>query len=541
MKKRSLIIIALAAFILPILIRGGWFYRGFYAGNNNIKMPDYETFTLSQPTIATPAEINYEPEMDKKVILFDQAHTNQYTLAEVDSLRNQLIARGAEVAILEPKGYFSEMLNKADAFVVITPVHYFSYEEIEQIEEFVHRGGRLVVIADPTRSYSEYDVEREDSVILVNELLQPYQLSFRNDYAYNLTHNEGNYRNIFVYPNGKNDLTNSVSELVFYGSHTLEKNIEKVLAGEEDTLSSLDDSGGELPIAAMDNSGNVLVIGDMTFMSNPYYQVADNYQFVQNIADFLVNGERTRNLYDFPSLFNQDIAITLTSEIELDKDIISIVADIKDQYGKDDLSVTLSNKIASGIDRIVLGIYPPDEDLDEEIRDLGIVFDLNTPTATPSPTPTQTPTETPVETPAAEGVSAPESEVENDEEYFEDAYQNGAGNYYYVPGIGDIPTKGFGFILLKQDEKGNHLYLLSDSQENAANLLQLLVEGSLEGCLVTENIAVCEQNEWRDNDYDDYEWDDDLNEDLMDEDYPLEETIIPDNSPTPTETSTPAG
>ena len=114
-------------------------------------------------------------------------------------------------------------------------------------------------------------------------------------------------------------------------------------------------------------------------------------------------------------------------------------------------------------------------------------------------------------------------------------------NYYYVPGIGDIPTKGFGFILLKQDEKGNYLYLLSDSQENAANLLQLLVEGSLEGCLVTENIAVCEQNEWRDNDYDDYEWDDDLNEDLMDEDYPLEETIIPDNSPTPTETSTPAG
>ena len=427
MKKRSLIIIALAAFILPILIRGGWFYRGIYSGNNNIKMPDYETFTLSQPTIATPAEINYEPEMDKKVILFDQAHTNQYTLAEVDSLRNQLIAKGAEVAILEPKGYFSETLNKADAFVVITPVHYFSYEEIEQIEEFVHRGGRLVVIADPTRSYSEYDVEREDSVILINELLQPYQLSFRNDYAYNLTHNEGNYRNIFVYPNGKNELTNSVSELVFYGSHTLEKNIDKVLAGEENTLSSLDDSGGELPIAALDDSGNVLVIGDMTFMSNPYYQVADNYQFVQNIADFLVNGERTRNLYDFPSLFNQDIAIALTSEIELDKDIISIVADIKDQYNKDDLSVTLSNKIASGIDRIVLGIYPPDEDLDNEIHDLGIVFDLNAPTATPSPTPTLTPTETPAETPAAEEGSIPEQEDENDERYFDDDYQNESG------------------------------------------------------------------------------------------------------------------
>jgi hypothetical protein len=463
MKKRRLILIALLAFLLPIIVRGGWFYRGIYSGNKDIKMPDYQSFSLSQPTIATPAEINYEPVMEKKVILFDQAHTNQYTLAEVDSLRNQLIARGAEVAILEPKGYFSEMLNKADAFVVITPVHYFSYEEIEQIEEFVHRGGRLLVIADPTRSYSEYDADREDSVILINELLQPYQLSFSNDYAYNLTHNEGNYRNIYVYPNGKNELTKSVSELVFYGAHTLEKNIDKILAGEENTLSSLDDSGGELPIAALDDSGNVLIVGDMTFMSNPYYQVADNNQFVQNIANFLVNGERTRNLYDFPSLFNQDIAIALTSEIELDKDIVSIVADIKDQYSKDDLSVTLSNKIAAGSDRIVLGTYPPDDDLNDEIQDFGIVFDLDAPTATPSPSPTPTPTKTPVDTPAAEREPAEEEEIETDEEFNGNEYQYGEGDFYFVPGIGDIPTKGFGFILLKQREKGSYLYLLSDS------------------------------------------------------------------------------
>lgn len=525
--KRQRLLIALICLLLPILLRTLWYYRGFYFGNSNIQTPDYSAFSVAQPTLSTPAAVEYTSSTQKAVVLFDQAHFNNYTTAEIESLRNQILAMGAEVVILDGQSDLPDQIKKADAFVIITPTIEYSSEEIEAVEEFVHRGGRLLVIADPTRSYSEYDTEREESVILVNDILQPYLLSFRNDYVYNLSHNEGNYRNTYVYPTGKTDLTSSISELVFYAAHSLDINSQKIIIGEDSTLSSLDDMGGELPVAALDSSGNVLAIGDMTFMTNPYYQVSDNFQFVQNIGNFLINGDRVRNLYDFPNLFNQTIAIQLNSGITLDQDLLTEVADIKKSYSREDLEVILSEQAEAGFDRIVLGTYPPDEDLYEEIEDFGIIFDNTHPTSTP----------TPAEDESTEDQA--ESLIETNNGY------NGGkvtGRYYQVPGIGNIPTKGFGFILFKQDEEGDSLFFLADSQENATVLLHLLVSGSLDKCLVTDTIAVCEQNAVATLEETEEFFDYDILEEGEEEGSP-EYTTTPEPSPTPTPliTMTPSG
>jgi len=528
MKKQHLLI-ALVCFLLPVLLRSAWFFRGFYFGNSHIRMPDYASLTVSQPTLSTAIPAVVSAQDERITVLFDQAHNNQFSLAEIETLRSELLTQGAEVAALTTKGDLSEQLRKANAFVIITPVNHYSESEIEAIEEFVQRGGRLLVIADPTRSFSEYDTERAESVMLVNEILQPYRLSFRNDYAYNLSHNEGNYRNVYVHPSGRDALSASVSELVFYAAHSLDIYDQRILGGDENTLSSLDDLQNDLSLAALDASGNVLAVGDMTFMTRPYDQVSDNHRFIRNMASFLINGRRLRNLNDFPYLFNRSIAIEFTSGISLDKDLLAVIADVKALYSQGDLSLEILSEPDPQLERIVLGIYPPDEQLKIEIAPFEIGFNGFVPTAAASALPVLTGT--------------PTSQL-NEENGMNSAGKTGAdGKYFQVPGFGSVPSKGFGFILFKQGEEANTLYLLADSPENAVLLLHLIVKGSLEDCLVEETIAVCEQTAIAKSDDIAGEITPEVPEELL-----IGQTLTPpatptlegESTPTPTETPTPA-
>ena len=477
MKKKRLLI-TLVCLLLPIALRTLWFHNGIYFGNSSIQTPDYETLSITQPTLSTAVPLTFTSSEVKKVVLFDQAHENQYTMTEIESLRNLLLSIDTDIISLNSSTDLSIQLTKADAFVIITPTTPYTENEIEVIEEFVARGGRLLVAADPTRSYSDYDVDRQESVMRANEILQPFLLSFRNDYAYNLSHNEGNYRNIFVYPSKESNLTESVAEVVVYSSHSLDINKNSILTGKENTLSSLDDSSSQVPVAELDSSGNVLALGDMTFMTSPYDHVADNYQFIHNIANYLVGGERDKSLYDFPNLFNQPITIQFSSGITLDENLLTSISKIKKAFSQDDLEVVLLDQVEDGYDRILLGTYPPSDELAEEIAELGLSFTGEIPAVTRTQ-------------PAALADEAAESAEINEAPL---SYSNGYSDYFYVPGIGSVPSYGFGYVLLKTEDNSNSLILLGDNQENTAALLQLVVLGTLDDCLVTDTIAVCEQS-----------------------------------------------
>ena len=470
MKHRRILLAALFFFI-PIAVRGLWFYHGIYFGNQHASSPAYAEILVDQPAISTPIINSVTIAESNSIILFDQAHNNKYTIGEIELLRKDLIWQGAEIQSLETKSSLGDLLTKADAFVIIAPTDSYSSDDIEKIESFVERGGRLLVIADPTRSYSEYDTEREKSVLLTNKILEPFQLSFRNDYAYNLVKYEGNYRNVFAVPESSNMVTKNISSLVFYGSHSVISKENILVTGIEDTVSSLDDQSTNLPLASLDKSGKVLVFGDVTFMTAPFNQVADNNQMVNNISNFLLSGSRQITLADFPNLFNQPVSIRFTSGILLDKDLLKTISDLKSFLEKNDMSLAILDSEESGFDQIFLGTYPPNNMLKVITDKFGIKFDKSEikPTATPESSVTSQPAK--VDTSSV----------------FEE-------NTFYIPNFGQIPSKGFGFILLENNKDQINLILLADSQENATKLLVRLTSGSLDGCLYTSNIAVCEQN-----------------------------------------------
>ena len=468
--KLQRILLAALFLLLPITMRGLWYYHGIYFGNRQAKSPAYSELFVKQPVLSTPIPKSVSTTTSNPIIVFDQAHNNKFTLGEIELLRMDLIWQGAEIQSLEKKNSLGDLLTKADAFIVIAPTDSYSSEDIEKLESFVERGGRLLVIADPTRSYSEYDTEREKSVLLTNEILKPFKLSFRNDYAYNLVNYEGNYRNIFAVPESKNILTKNISNLVFYASHSIISKDNILITGTENTVSSLDDQGTKLSLAGLDNSGNVLIIGDMTFMTTPYNQVADNNQLVANISDFLTSGSRQKTLSDFPNLFNQNVSMRFTSGITLDKDLLKTLSGLKNFLERNDKSLVILDSEEPGFDQIFLGIYPPDKMLKEITDKFGINFDQKE--SEPTVIPTTLGTLVPEKTESSKTLKR---------------------NLFLVPNFGQVPSEGFGFILFENTNGHTNLTILADSQENATNLLGRLAGGSLDGCLFTSSVAVCEQ------------------------------------------------
>jgi len=536
--KTKRLLIALLCLLIPIAARGIWYYRGFPSRPQQINSPDYQKILITHPTLSTPAvEIDSlidSNELQKRVI-FDLSHRNQFTYDEVEALRNNLIWRNVEVISSEDGHDLTSQLTKADAFVILAPTSYFELYEIEAIEEFVDRGGRLLVVADPTRSFSEYEEGREESVILTNEILQPFRLSFRNDYVYNLQKNEGNFRNIFVQSAENHPLNNEIEELVFYASHSLDNRTKTVFSAGPGAQSSLEDREETVSVASVDKSGNVLAIGDMTFITTPYNQIADNDLLIKNIADFLINGDRQIQISDFPNLFRQNIGIILGENLQLEPDLISVISDIKDQYAQDDLEVEILEAEQENYDLIYLGIYPPEGDLDEFAGKLGILFDIGPSgdplSLTPIPTPTKIFTTTPEvnDFEEAGGIFPSDDETIDSRTLIEDSQT-------YIPGIGNIPEGKFGIIAIKQEENQNNILFLSSDEDNAADLLALLLDDSLFGCLSTDLIAICEQDSFSySSDYPDEEPTDPNWEELSEE----SDLLLDEVTPTPTHSVSP--
>ena len=77
-------------------------------------------------------------------------------------------------------------LRKADSFAVIAPRSSYSESEAALVESFVRKGGKLLLVSDPSRPQQ------------INSLAEWFGLDFLPDYLYNTIDYDLNFRNIFV-------------------------------------------------------------------------------------------------------------------------------------------------------------------------------------------------------------------------------------------------------------------------------------------------------------------------------------------------------
>ena len=471
--KRQYLLIALICLLLPIIARALWYYQGFYFGSPLDQAPEYEKFSVPLPTLATQPAPNFVESGFSKKVLVDYAHTNRFHLAEIDSLTQALLHLHASIELDKDGKELTSKLQDADAYVIIAPTTAFNIESIQTIESFVKRGGRLLIIADPTRTYQNYYVDVQNSILYANQVIDPFRIAFKTDYIYSITHNEGNYRNIFAVPAKENRLIHDIENIVFYGAHPMTGALVPLLKGDKTTLASGTDQGGDMVIAASSMDGKVLALGDMGFMVTPYHQVADNHQFVLNIAEFLAGESRPRSITDFPNLFNRPVVILETEDLAMDKNLLTELSSLQSAYESRGLEIAISHQPEEGKDLLILSTYPSSATLNSYLLSSG--FEMNNPVVTDL-------TSAPAISTNNQASTTPAPPITKIE------FKNGA---YQFPGIGAIPSRGFNFILYNQSEKRNTLILLAESRKNIIDLIKLINKGSLKGCLVQPNLAVC--------------------------------------------------
>ncbi len=492
--KRSRLIIAALFLVFPLLARTLWYYQGIYQRTTPVATPDYANMTASQPTLATPVVKTSSSPVDSTVLV-DMAHNNLFSLSEVAPLTNSLENDGARLDTYTGSTSLADDLKHTDSFVVIAPLQPFTTTEMDAVSHFIDQGGRMLVITDPTRnslsgtagttsSTTTVGQVNINGVDVANLLLAPFDIAFNDDYVYNLASNEGNFRNVIYKQFGQDPLTKGVSQIVFYSAHSLITSQTGLIQGDQSTLSSLTDQGGSLEVAAVTSHDQVLALGNLTFLINPYNQVADNSKFIQNVADFLVGSKKSLILADFPYLFKRPVTILSTAGIRKDSSLLSTISQLQKAVAAQNLPIQLADQPVPGSDLLVLGTFPPGQDLSAFISPFNLVYSArsnptqNNIVPTVLATPLRGNSNQIAQTPAA------------------DQNQAGGGilpsvGTIKIPDFGEFSTDGIGIVLYSSNPDHNTLILIAASPKGLGSLAALLTQGDLAGCTIQGNAALC--------------------------------------------------
>ena len=460
--------IALALIALPLVGRTLWHYRGFYRPAGPIQVPAYSDFSPPQPPVTKAAIELPEPAAEPegvvggppKVVLFDQSHSNRFSMSELHSLTTALSAQEARIDVLDPSSSFDELglegrLKYASSLVVVAPSVAFSAGEVTAVERFVERGGRLVVVLDPTRTGSSIDafgflfLAPSDDVSTANQLLKSFDLSFSDDYLYNLTENEGNFRNVLLRGFGDHPLTAGLQTVALYAARSVQTRAgTPLLSGDSATLSSLTDAGGDLAAAALDPGAQTLALGDLTFMTPPYDTVADNARFIHNLAEFLLGGERRLDLQDLPFVFSGPVSVVQSADFSLQAETLVALRGMSTALVPAGVNLAFPEEAPSDGDLLVLGLFEPDPELAGLIEPFDLVLPADT----------------------------------------EDGRLE-------VPGFGSLDPTGIGFVGLGRSDGHTTLILLASDQAGLVSLLETVGQGLLSDCLLSESTGLCQIGE----------------------------------------------
>ncbi len=254
--------------------------------------PDIPNNSARQPIAASSSDVG--------VVLVDSAHRNSFRESELATLLSEVAGRGAAVEYLgdfrsteaaKRLELFDESLRRANALVVILPRDPYTDAEADQVESFVRKGGKLLLVSDPTRTQQ------------INSLAERFGLNFQPDYLFNQHENDLNFQHIFVRDFQPEEITSGVNAVALYTAGSIQTSGPGIAFTDASTESSLQVSGAGLSPIAWGNSRNVLAVADFTFMIPPHNSALDNDQLMSNIADYLTSGSREYALSDFPYFF----------------------------------------------------------------------------------------------------------------------------------------------------------------------------------------------------------------------------------------------
>ncbi len=512
--------LALVLLILPLAVRWFYFYEGRYEPGK-VTRPDLTGIQTLDPE--TVPFVDSLPSWSPGIILVDLAHGNYLEMAELSVLRARLSARGQQIELVETSDDLSRQLRYARALVIVSPGEDWKPDEIEQVEDFVDRGGRLLLVTDPTRFDILFDewgefIGLDYDVIHINDLAARFGLIFQADYLYNTAENEGNFRNIRLTDFDTHELTEGLEQVVFYAAHSIVSEQPVLIAAGGETRSSGSERAGELAVTVLAADGDVLALGDLTFMAEPYNAVYDNDRLVANIADFLSGAQRQYALADFPFFFDDQVDLVYAGDPLLDSDLLTSSGDLQILFAQEDKELIIREEEDRGHDTLFLGLYEEAEEIEPYLAAAQVTL-LITPTETldrevevglpPTPRPTATPssavtlplTTTPVVTPVLELTITPDIGA-SPEVTLTAEISPSTKNRVAIESLGEMVLTGTLLLVLQTHGERQVLMVLADTEVGLESAIELLTTGDLDGCLLRETetptptiLALCPSGE----------------------------------------------
>ena len=245
---------------------------------------------------------------ERQVVLVDDAHGNRLLPSEYDPL---VAAYGTDVEVrfLRDDSQLRSALARADALVVADPSIAYTSEENDAVEEFVDEGGRLVLLGEPTRFRVAGPIGAPlPSRSRIDALAGRFGVAFGTGYLYDQSTNDGNFKRVVA--RGSGSLADRRAAL--YTATTVRATDGTVLLRTTETTRYSDDGAvGARPVAV--RTGNVLAVGDTTFLEGQKDLVADNERVVETIARFAVEGTRERTLTEYPHLLDRSPRLRYTA------------------------------------------------------------------------------------------------------------------------------------------------------------------------------------------------------------------------------------
>ena len=247
------------------------------------------------------------------VLLFDGVHRNDFTEDEISVLRSRAEDRGYQARVMGAIGrlggasaglrdrlsMLDEGLREADSLVVVLPRTAYESEEVDLIERFVRKGGKLLLVGDPTR----------DSQI--NTVAERFGIAYQPDYLYNMARHDLNFQNILVRDFSQDEITQGLAEVALYTAGSIKSRGTDLALADAGTRSSRVEGVEAFSPIVKAGEGLVLAIHDLTFMVPPQNAILDNDRLISNIADYLTDSRRAFELADFPHYFRDEVDILL--------------------------------------------------------------------------------------------------------------------------------------------------------------------------------------------------------------------------------------
>lgn len=289
------------------------------------------------------------------LIVIDDTHANRFDHDQIQPLVEAITSAGYEVEIAS--GSVGDAIEGADGLVVIDPGQEYSQSEVDDIERFVANGGRLVMIGEPPQSQivgGLFTISIRTVRSQLDSLSKAFGLEFGESYLFNTKENDGNFRNVFAQSQGDSPIVAGVDRTAFYTATSVSAaNGQTVLQTTRGSRSVRGDTPGQYPVAA--RNGNVLAIGDKTFLSEDNFNVVDNDRFIENVARFLIAGDYRQKLVDYPAIAGDSPTVRYT-KVHFFDPAQRIANDLRSEGMKTTLSLRRGSQAANGSD-VLLTTY----------------------------------------------------------------------------------------------------------------------------------------------------------------------------------------